>query len=419
MSASAPSFAGPSESVIRLMTRKAIQYSAINLSQGFPNEPPPRKVIEALAKGALAGTAERASQSTLTSLAATTFDTTFDELNQYSQPMGRPQLRRAVCDNYARLYYWTDLDPDRHVTITLGATEAMASTLRTIGRPGDSIVVMEPFHEIYPSQCQIFYLKPRYVTLRQSDDGDWTLDWTEFEAAVKGARAVIVNNPHNPTGKVFTHQELSQIISIATAHGAYIITDDIYEFMCYGGTSFTPLPQLFPEARDKIFLCNSVGKSCSATGWRVGWCIHPEKYAGAFRGVHDQLVVMAPHPAQYATETYLSDMGDEYFLHVLPHRYVDRLKRLAGVLKEVGFICHEPQGAYYLFAQYGTVEKLKGLSPMDAAMFMITDIGVACVPGDNFYGKDFEEGKKYLRFAACRSMHDIELACERLLKLKI
>mmetsp|Transcript_34264 Transcript_34264/g.41968 ORF Transcript_34264/g.41968 Transcript_34264/m.41968 type:complete len:428 (-) Transcript_34264:122-1405(-) len=418
-----PTSNGPGESIIRLMTRKALQYSAINLSQGFPNEPPPRPILEALARGALAGTPERAATSSLSSLVSPpSAAVENDVINQYSMPMGRAELRDAVSQYYSRLYGWNDVDPETNVTITLGATEAMASALRTVGRPGDKIVIMEPFHELYPSQCQIFYLEPEYVTLRRRTDDDgggtegWDLDWDEFERAMDGARAVILNTPHNPTGKVFSEEELRRIVDTAVKRSAIIITDDIYEWMCYDDERFSPLCQLFPEARHLIFSCNSIGKSASATGWRVGWCVHPSEYAAVYRGVHDQLVVMAPHPMQYAAETYLRDLPGDYFKVELKEKYRDRSMRLACVLRRVGFDVADPAGAYYLFAKYRGVGRLEGLSPMEAAMVMIREVGVACVPGDNFYGKEVEEGSKYLRFAACRNEGDVEEACERLLK---
>lgn len=422
-----PSNSGPGQSTIRLMTRIAIEYDAVNLSQGFPNEPPPRPVVEALARATLAGTTESASMS-LSSLfecdKKIDGQNNLDELNQYSMPMGRPSLRKAVAKFYERVYEWGGLDPETQITITCGATEAVGSALRSLGKPGDKIGFFEPFHELYPSQCKLFYLEPTYVTLTQTKqtsnvegegaESDWTFDWEQLENAIKESTAFILNSPHNPTGKVFTYSELSRIARLALKHDTFIITDEIYEFMCYKKESkHYLLPQVFPEIADRVFMCNSIGKSCSATGWRIGWCIHPPNWSNVYRGVHDQSVVMAPHPSQFATETYLR-LPLSFFRATLPTRYKERLLELQKVLNEVGFKVSYPDGAYYLFALYRGVEKIKYLEPMEAAMFMTKEVGVACVPGDNFYGLAIEEGKRYLRFAACRSNHDIESACEKI-----
>ncbi|EED93229.1 aminotransferase [Thalassiosira pseudonana CCMP1335] len=381
------------ESVIRKMTRLATQYNAVNLSQGFPNEPPPLKVRLALANAVMT-----------------------DVINQYSPPMGRPDARRAVSAYYQRLYGYTVSEDD--ITLTLGATEAVATALRTIGQPRNKVVIFEPFHELYPSQCGIFYLDPVFVTLRPSDDGStWSYDEAELKDALKGATALILNTPHNPTGKVFQQNELKNIVDLCIQTDVYIITDEIYEHMCYPDSNgkqrnHTLIPHAFPEARDRVLVCNSLGKSASATGWRLGWCLHPPHLSDTYRGVHDQMVAMAPHPMQYASLAYLN-LPDEYFTQQLPVRYKDRVAMLARTIQEVGFGVIMPEGSYYLFVDYRGVKELQGKTPMDAAMYLMKEVGVACVPGDNFYGKS-TDGNHYLRFAACRSISDLRNAIERL-----
>lgn len=197
----------------------------------------------------------------------------------------------------------------------------------------------------------------------------------------------------------------------------YIITDEIYEHMTYPDENGNPrkhilIPHAFPEAADRRIVCNSLGKSASATGWRLGWALTPPHLTDVYRGIHDQLVAMAPHPMQYASLAYFS-LPDEYFNEELHVRYEQRVLLLADALKEVGFGVVVPQGAYYLFANYRSVRELNGLDPMDAAMYLMKEVGVASVPGDNFYGKS-ADGQNYLRFAACRSMSDITLAIEKL-----
>lgn len=341
----------------------------------------------------------------------------FDQLNQYSPPMGRPDLREAISDYYQRFYEY-EVSPD-DITVTLGATEAFASALRTIGRPGDKCVIIEPFHELYPSQCNIFYLEPLYVSLRVSGD-QWIYDATELEEALKQAKILMLNSPHNPTGKVYTRDELRQIVDLCLKHDVYIITDEIYEHMCYDNNSHYLLPKEFPEIANRTLVCNSIGKSASATGgWGLGWCLHPPHVGDTYRGIHDQMAVMSPHPMQYACLTYFT-LPDEYFEN-LAERYKRRVQKLAGALKAVGFRVVFPQGAYYLFVDYREVPTLKHMSSMEAAMHLMKCVGVACVPGDTFYGSNdklTDAGNYHLRFAACRSDSDLEEAATRLQTLK-
>jgi len=180
-----------------------------------------------------------------------------DTLNQYSTPMGRIELRTAISAFYERMYDYDQIDPELDVTITLGSTEAMASALRTIGKPGDKVLIIEPFHELYPSQCNIFYLDPIYTTLKMSsniegNNDEWSIDWKEMEEGMKEAVALVLNTPHNPTGKVFTYNELSRIVDMSIQYDTFIITDEIYEFMCYNGTKHYFLPKEFPQIQSKL-----------------------------------------------------------------------------------------------------------------------------------------------------------------------
>jgi aspartate/methionine/tyrosine aminotransferase len=411
------------ESVIRMMTRLAVEFDAVNLSQGFPNEGPPWEMRLALAHGVLNGYPTGQSGMDEDTLKKSLVDMILsdtasregklDQLNQYSPPMGRQDLRQAISDYYQRFYQY-NVSPD-DITVTLGATEAFASALRTIGRPGDKCVIIEPFHELYPSQCNIFYLEKVYVTLRMGD-GQWELDFEELEEALRGSKILMLNSPHNPTGKVFKKEELAKIVKLCLKYDVYIITDEIYEHMIYDGTPHFLLPKEFPEITNRTLVCNSIGKSASATGWRLGWCLHPPHVRDTYRAIHDQMTVMSPHPMQHATMTYLQ-MPDAYFGN-LSERYKRRVQTLGNTLSEIGFQVVMPQGAYYLFVDYRQVNVLKGMDAMEATMYLLKNVGVACVPGSNFYGnKDSPEARKYLRFAACRSDADLEEASKRLRKL--
>eukprot|EP00548_Thalassiothrix_antarctica_P011292 CAMPEP_0194163624 /NCGR_PEP_ID=MMETSP0152-20130528/80149_1 /TAXON_ID=1049557 /ORGANISM="Thalassiothrix antarctica, Strain L6-D1" /LENGTH=402 /DNA_ID=CAMNT_0038873639 /DNA_START=134 /DNA_END=1340 /DNA_ORIENTATION=+ len=345
-----------------------------------------------------------------------------DQLNQYSPPCGRGDLRLSIANYYKRFYNYGGVGVE-DITVTLGATEALASALRTIGRPGDKCVIFEPFHELYPSQCKLFYLEPVYVTLRPStssanetnDDeeifNNWTYGEEELESALSDAKILVLNTPHNPTGKVFSKKELAHIVSLCLKFDVYLITDDIYEHMCYGEDHrHIVVPHEFPEMANRTLLCNSLGKSASATGWRLGWCVHPPHLRNIYRGIHDQLVVVSPHPMQYATLSYLA-LPNEYFVN-LSRKYQGRVSKLGEALRATGFQVIPPQGAYYLFVNYTSVLGLAGMTSEQAAMHLLKAIGVACVPGDNFYGKEFDSTtkNKYLRFAACRSDDDLDKA---------
>lgn len=427
------------ESQIRKMTRLAIEYQAVNLSQGFPNESPPWIVKLALAHGVLSGrpykggdsagsTAEERMQSSLSNMVAlgggndggaTLAAAGGDQLNQYSPPCGRGDLRSSIANYYKRFYNYAGVGAE-DITVTLGATEALASALRTLGRPGDKCVIFEPFHELYPSQCKLFYLEPVYVTLRPSssstdgnndNDDNWMYDKEELEEALRDAKILVLNTPHNPTGKVFSKKELAHIVSLCLKYDVYLVTDDIYEHMCYGEEHrHIVVPHEFPEMKDRTLLCNSLGKSASATGWRLGWCVHPPHLRNTYRGIHDQLAVMSPHPMQYATLSYLA-LPDEYFAE-LSLKYQRRVAKLGGALGQKGFRVIPPQGAYYLFVNYTSVPGLVGMTSEETAMHLLKIVGVACVPGDNFYGKKLDPTtkNKYLRFAACRSDDDLDEA---------
>ncbi|KAL3914868.1 MAG: hypothetical protein SGILL_005911 [Bacillariaceae sp.] len=424
------------ESVIRMFSRLAHEHGAVNLSQGFPNEAPPLRLKLAMAYAVLTGQPVEGDPATideklllkslsdlLSSASASVeeeqdptddiFGDTADVLNQYSPPMGRPDLRQAIAEYYDRFYEYKNVSSE-DITITLGATEAFASALRTVGKPNDKCVIFEPFHELYPNQCKLFYLEPVFVTLWQRDTC-WKYDEQELEEAMKDASILVLNSPHNPTGKVFTRDELTFIVGLCQKYDVYLITDEIYEHMCFDNHQHFLIPKEFPEMKDRTLVCNSLGKSASATGWRLGWCLHPPHLTNTYRGIHDQLAVMSPHPVQYATLSYLR-LPNEYFDN-LASKYQKRVRKLAHALVCAGFTVLFPEGAYYLLVDYTSVPWLVGMSSMKAAMRLM-ELGIGCVPGDTFFGKKLvETSNKYLRFAACRSDQDLDEAIELLEKL--
>ena len=436
----------PSESVIRRMTRLANEHGAINLAQGFTDEPPAYPLvwgaIAALLGGSDAGI-RRLEQVTAAGLGAhpsipdaapatgggaqvdagtpaarlgdalQPLQGAPDELNQYSYPFGLSELRHAIARYTAR---WSGFEPDpeTETTVVLGSTEGLAATLAALGRRGDGVVVMEPFHEMYPAQADVFGLTPHFVTLREAADGSgWHLDPDELRRAADGARFLVLNTPHNPTGKVFEPAELAAIADVARARDLVVITDEIYEHVVFDGARHRSLATL-DGMRERTVVVNSISKTANATGWRVGWVLSPPHLTPAIRAVHDTLVIQAPTPLQKATVTLL-DMPAEFF-RGLADGYDAKRALLGGALRDAGFRLTEPRGAYYLFADYRGVPDIGHLAPMAAAVHLIEHAGVAAVPGDNFYLQS-AEGSRYLRFAFCRSRATLGAAAERLGRL--
>jgi len=422
------------ESVIRLMTRLAVQHQAVNLSQGFTDEAPHFELVWGGVTAELGGDDEHIEwlegltigdigdklgvgpealgQMPLRDVLAR-LQNPRDRFNQYSFPFGLPELREAIAA-YTERFYGFRPDPDKQITVVLGATEGLSSLLRATCEPGDGLIVFQPFHEMYPAQANIFGLEPRYVTLREDTEAAvWRMDRDEVRAAAaKGARAIILNTPHNPTGKVFDAEDMAFLAELCREHDMWVFTDEIYEHIVYDGGKHQCMAALEGMA-ERTFVVNSISKTGSATGWRVGWVISPEQHTTAIRAIHDTLVIQAPTPLQKGTARLLnadaSVFGDMWEL------YDRKRQALMAALRQVGFQVSPPEGSYYLFSNYRGVDALKDMSPMDAAMFLIEEVGVASVPGDNFY-RVGDEGMNYLRFAFCRSLEQIEEAGQRLQK---
>ena len=418
-----------SESVIRRMTRLAHQHGAVNLAQGFTDEPPPfplvRAAIAALLGGSDAGirrieqapgagsdAAAGGSPALLLDLLPS-LQGGRDELNQYSYPFGLPELRRAISAYTAR---WSGFEPDpeTETTVALGSTEGLAAVLAAVGRRGDGVVVIEPFHEMYPAQAAVFGLTPRYVTLRESaGDGVWRLDPNELRRAADGARLLILNSPHNPSGKVFDIGELETIAAVAREQDLVVVTDEIYEHVVFDGARHRSIATL-DGMRERTVVVNSISKTANATGWRIGWVLAPPHLTPRIRAVHDTLVIQAPTPLQKAAVALL-EMPAEFFAD-LARAYAGKRALLGDSLRAAGFRTTTPRGAYYLFADYRGVAGIGHLDPMAAALHLIEQVGVAAVPGDNFYARS-ADGARYLRFAFCRSRDTLNGAAHRLRRL--
>ena len=421
------------ETVIRRMTRLSTAHGAVNLAQGFTDEAPIYDMVWSGVAALLGGTAEgarRVESLTVRELLGATGNTdadsldrpvkelfrqmrgSRDELNQYSFPFGLPELRHAIAD-YTQACHGYRPDPEEQITVVLGASEGMAAAFRSLLEPGDGVVVMQPYHELYPSQAAIFGLVPRFVTLREDRRaGTWRLDRDELRAALTdpSVKAMVVNTPQNPTGKVLDSEDLGFIAELCRAHDRFAITDEIYEHITFDGHRHRCLAR-FEGMAERTLVVNAISKTGRATGWRVGWVITPPDRTRALRAVHDNLVVQAPTPLQKGAVTLLRQPVS--FFAGIAEGYREKRDLLVGGLREIGFAATPPDGAYYLFADYRGVPALAAMSPMQAAMHLIEQAGVATVPGDNFYATG-REGDRYLRFAFCRSLATLQEAIERL-----
>ena len=419
------------ETVIRLMTRLAVQHGAMNLSQGFTDAPPLYDLVWGGVAAALTGadeSSERLENLTLRELIELrggdpeelmalplkelfeTLRSPLDQLNHYSFPFGLPELRQSIADYTEQLYGFRP-DPETQVTVMLGATEAMSSTLRAVCQPGDGVLITEPFHEMYPTQSQILGFEPLYATMYENADAEeWELDREQFAEQAKKARVAIINSPHNPTGKVFNREELEFIAQTCRENDLLAITDEIYEHILYGGSRHMTLAT-FEGMAERTIVINSISKTGSATGWRVGWVLSPADLTQPIRGIHDSLVMQAPTPLQKGAARLLRN--DPAFFTQIRVGFHEKRSILIEGLRKAGFRISSPEGSYYLFADYREVPQLRDLSPAQAAMYLIEEAGVASVPGDNFYASS-EEGNRYLRFAFCRGRQTLREAVRRL-----
>jgi aspartate/methionine/tyrosine aminotransferase len=373
------------ESVIREMTRLALQYKAVNLSQGFPDFPAPA-LIKSAAQDAIAA-----------------------DVNQYAITWGAKSLRNAIAEKFSQTNAGMAIDPEREITVCCGSTEAMISAMLAVINPGDEVVVFEPFYENYGPDAILSGAAPRFVRLQAPD---WTFDPAELTAAFgPKTRAIIVNTPNNPTGKVFTRAELEIIRELCLRWNAYAITDEIYEHMLYDGAEHISMATL-DGMRDHTITINALSKTYSVTGWRVGWAIASPEVTSAIRKVHDFLTVGAAAPLQEAGAAALQ-FPPEYYA-TLASEYAQRRERLLGILISAGFKCFKPRGAYYIMTD---ISAFGFLDDVAFAKYLVTEIGVAAVPGSSFY-RDPVDGRTHLRFTFCKTEKTFQAAAERLAKLK-
>jgi aspartate/methionine/tyrosine aminotransferase len=375
--------AGFTESVIREMTRLAMEKGAINLAQGFPDFSAPEDI-------------KHAAQQAISA-----------DFNQYAITWGAKPFRDAIAAKY-RKWYGLDYDPEREITVCCGSTEGMIASMLATTNPGDEVIVFEPYYENYGPDTFLCGAQRKLVSLRAPD---WTFDPDELRRAFSSrTKAIILNSPNNPTGRVFTRAELMVIAELCQEFDALAITDEIYEHILYDSASHIPIATL-PGMRDRSVLVNSMSKTYSVTGWRVGWVLAAPDLSESIRKVHDFLTVGAAAPLQQAGVLALN-MPDSYY-QKLARDYQGKRDMLLGILEGAGFRCFRPDGAYYIMTDVSDFG-----FPNDYAFVrhMIETAGVAAVPGSSFFA-DSKDGSKLIRFCFCKKYETLEEAKERLTKI--
>jgi aspartate/methionine/tyrosine aminotransferase len=373
-----------SESVIREMTRLANRHGAINLAQGMPDFDAPQEVKDA---------ACRAIQ---------------DGWNQYAVTWGNPALRQAIAEKAAQ-FNRIRADPDRNITVCCGATECMMATLLAVVNPGDEVIVFQPYYENYGPDTLLTGAQPVWVKLREPD---WSFDRDELSRAFTDrTRAIIINTPNNPTGKVFDLQELSFIAELCIRHDVLAITDEIYEHILYDGLRHVSLASL-PGMAEHTVTISGMSKTFSVTGWRLGYCIAPDEITTGIRRAHDFLTVGAPHPLQVAAIVALQ-LPESYY-NKLTTDYTRRRSILLPYLRDAGFTFAEPRGAYYVMTD---ITAFGAESDTSFVRQLIEEYGVAGVPGSSFY-RPASDGSKKVRFMWAKKDETLHAAGERLRKLR-
>jgi aspartate/methionine/tyrosine aminotransferase len=371
------------ESVIREMTRLAMRHSATNLAQGFPDFPAPEALKRAAAEAIHA------------------------DINQYSITWGAKPFRDAIAEKYVR-HYAMQFDPEREITVCCGATEGMIATMLAVLDEGDEIVLFEPFYENYRPDSELCGARTRFVSLRAPD---WSFDREELRRAfTPRTKAIILNSPNNPTGKVFTREELEFIAGLCQEFDALAITDEIYEHIVYDGAAHIPMISL-PGMRERSILVNSMSKTYSVTGWRVGWVLAPPDLTDSIRKVHDFITVGAASPLQQAGVMALG-MPDEYYAG-LAAEYSGKRDHIVASLEGAGLKCSIPHGAYYVMAD---ISRTGFHDDVSFVRHLIENIGIAAVPGSSFFSHP-ADGARFVRFCFCKKYETLEIARNKLSRL--
>jgi len=373
------------ESVIREMTRVALQHGAVNLAQGFPDFPCPPELKQAA------------------------YEAIEADVNQYAITWGDRPFREAIA-NKVRWYLGLDINPETQITVTCGSTEAMAAVMLATVNPGDEVIIFEPYYENYGPDAILASATPKYVTLHPPD---WTFDEAELRQAFNAnTKAIIINTPHNPTGKVFTREELTLIAELCQKWDVLAFTDEIYEHILYDGSQHIALATL-PGMAERTVTINGLSKTYSVTGWRVGYILANPELTNAIRKVHDFLTVGAPAPLQRAGVAAMQ-LPPSYYQE-LAQLYHQKRDSILRTLKQIDIPYFLPKGAYYVFAD---ISKFGYKTDIEFTNHLIKNIGVAVVPGSSFFSQP-EKGNAYIRFCFSKRPETLQAAADKLLKLSL
>jgi N-succinyldiaminopimelate aminotransferase len=364
------------------MTRLAIEHRAINLSQGFPDYEGPTEIVEAAVEALRAGH------------------------NQYARSMGLPVLTAAVA-KHQKTFYDLDYDPMSEVVVFSGATEGLMSSMLGLLDPGDEVVLFEPFYDSYPVCAAMAGAIPRYVTLRFPD---FSIDEEELARAFTSkTKLVVINTPHNPSGKVFSKRELELIAELAKKHDAIVLTDEVYEHLIYDGVEHVPMATL-PGMRDRTLTISSAGKTYSLTGWKIGWATGPAPLARAAQAAHQFVTFATATSLQVAVAVALEQHAGAYYA-ALSKEYTARRDLLLDTLRAAHLEPSVPKGAYFVLADF---TRIFSGTDIEFAHHLVKDIGVAAIPPSCFYASHPEDGRRLIRFAFCKRISTLEAARERL-----
>jgi aminotransferase len=374
-----------SESVIRETSRMAARFNAINLGQGMPDFETSQELKDAACKAIQ------------------------DGYNQYAVTWGIAPLRQAIAEKMRKFNHLPWVDADEHITVCCGATECMMATMLALINPGDEVVIFQPFYENYGPDALLTGAQPKWVNLKPPH---WSFDPDELKAAFTSkTKAIIINTPNNPTGKVFTREELQLIADLCIKHNAIALSDEIYEYIQYTDRPHISIASL-PGMAERTVTISGLSKTFSVTGWRLGYCVSPSSVTSGIRKAHDFLTVGAPHPLQVAGAVAMG-FGDAYY-QKLRTDYQRRRELFLPYLKEAGFEFDVPEGAYYVMTD---IKPLGGTNDVEFVRQMIETVGVAGVPGSSFYNPK-ELGRTKVRFMFAKKDETLHAAGQRLLKLK-
>ena len=368
------------ESVIREMTRVAREHGAINLAQGFPDFPAPQLLKDAACAAIQA------------------------DVNQYAVTWGSPAMREALVEKYAS-WYGLDVDGDREITVTCGATEAMASVMLAVVDPGEEVIILEPFYENYGPDAVLCDAKPVFLSLEAPS---FRIDPERLASIITPrTRAIVINSPNNPSGRVFDAEEMEAVRDLCVKHDILAITDEIYEHIIYEG-SHIPLASL-PGMRERTIIISGLSKTFSVTGWRVGTIVAPPPLTQAIRKVHDFLTVGSPAPLQEACAAGMRSLGPDYYRDMV-EGYRERRDVLYGALVDAGFKCALPEGAYYIMADFSD---LSDLDDVAFSRHLAANCGVTPVPGSSFFHGP-AGGRNLVRFVFCKRIETLREAGDKL-----